>query len=209
MAPKVLYRVCFGDIEPSESQKSQLKIQPAMLYNYQRHRVKNADYPAIIPADTETASSVKGTYVTGLTDGDIWRLDIFEGDEYKRINVDVYPLQAAGGDAPSTHTPLQAQTYMWIADRQELEDDAWDFDDFVRTKMKRWTGGWEEYQGTSVYVEERASFRGEMCNEKGPADAEIYIYFQQTWTRQSRHWEDTIKLILREDEERAVQLRNS
>src|SRR6186713_2175264 len=92
MAPPVLHRVIWGPSPPSTAvQKSQLSIRPAILRQFQRHKVRYADYPAILPANAQ--ASVRGTLVTGLTDGDIWRLDIFEGSDYKRRKVSVRVLE--------------------------------------------------------------------------------------------------------------------
>jgi hypothetical protein len=175
MAPEVLYRVCYGTTQPTDFQKSLLTVRPAILRGYERRRVKDCDYPAIIPADSTkrknltpeaiaaSTPSVRGTVVSGLTDGDIWRLDIFEGPEYERINVDAHPLmRAKEDDSSEANMPVRVQTYVWIATRTQLEDGEWDFADFVRTKMARWTGGWEEYEGKFIYREVRASIQGEV-----------------------------------------------
>ncbi|KAF2791061.1 hypothetical protein K505DRAFT_249813 [Melanomma pulvis-pyrius CBS 109.77] len=154
MAPPVLHRVIWGPSPPSTSvQKSLLTIRPAILHRFQRHKVKHADYPAILPANMST--SVRGTLVTGLTDGDIWRLDIFEGREYERRKVSVRLLQqtprsagvdAAIGDVSQAEEEniegdeVEAEVYVWIAGKQRLEPEEWDFDHFVKEKMARWVG---------------------------------------------------------------------
>lgn len=77
MAPEVLHRVCHGGMEPDNPVYAthQLKTQPAILHNFRRHRVRGADYPAIL---FHKGASVRGTFVSGLTENDIRRLDIFE-----------------------------------------------------------------------------------------------------------------------------------
>lgn len=77
MAPQVLHRVCHNSMEPDNPifATHQLKSYPAILHDFRRHRVQNADYPAILPCEGE---SVRGTYVSGLTENDIRRLDLFE-----------------------------------------------------------------------------------------------------------------------------------
>ena len=149
MALPVLHRVCHGTSNPSTFQKSLLTIQPALLPHYRRHKVRGCDYPAIMAtsssfptsssAETGAGDCVRGTYVTGLTDGDIWRLDIFEGDEYKRKRVQVRVLE--------TGEEVEAETYVWIAGRARLEEEEWDFGEFVREKMGRWVGCGQEYEG--------------------------------------------------------------
>ena len=109
--------------------------------------MSGCDYPAITP---DASASVRGTLVTGLTDGDIWRLDIFEGSEYKRESVSVSLLTEVGDEAGKGNVEgekVQAQTYVWIAKPDELEPGEWDFGKFVKRKMRRWVGRDEEYQG--------------------------------------------------------------
>jgi hypothetical protein len=103
--------------------------------------VKSADYPAILPSSA--TSSVRGTLVTGLTDGDIWRLDIFEGSEYTRRKVMVKVLNQDDGEGEE----VEAETYIWVAGAHRLEEQEWDFDEFVKEKMGRWVGGDEMGEG--------------------------------------------------------------
>lgn len=150
MAPKVLYRVCYGTSHPTIFQKSLLKIRPAVLHSYCRRKVQGCDYPAIIPSP---GSSVRGTYVQGLTEGDLWRLNIFEGEDYKREGVRVRLLGEVGSaDAAGNmeHGEVAAEAYVWIAGEDELEDGEWDFAEFQREKMGRWIGGSEEFEGEST-----------------------------------------------------------
>ncbi|KAJ4293374.1 hypothetical protein N0V90_008657 [Kalmusia sp. IMI 367209] len=155
MAPAVLHRVIWGQsTPPTPAHASLLHIRPAILHAHQRHKVRYADYPAVRPSTS--SSSVRGTLVTGLTDGDIWRLDIFEGDQYTRRRVKVRVLQQTsqkGGDAKGgignvqqkeednvEGAEVEAETYIWTAPAKELEDEEWDFSEFVRDKMQRWVG---------------------------------------------------------------------
>jgi hypothetical protein len=162
MAPRVLSRVCFGPNLPNSttSRLSLLTFSSALLPGYRRHRVVGADYPGII----ENANSeVRGTLVTGLTDGDLWRLDTFEGDEYVRRKVKVNVLkqeankELAKKDAvlppPAVDSPnmgdnkVEALTYVWIGGFGSLEPAEWDFDEFVREKMWRWVDEEGENEG--------------------------------------------------------------
>lgn len=151
MAPQVLHRVCHGSTKPDNPiyAAHKLKTYPAVLHGYRRHRVKHADYPAIIPKENAT---VRGTYVTGLTDGDIWRLDIFEGREYSRQKVKARVLTQVGDDAGEGNVEgneVEADTYLWIAGEDRLESSEWDFGEFQREKMRFWVGaeGAGEYAG--------------------------------------------------------------
>ncbi|KAF2689021.1 hypothetical protein K458DRAFT_399867 [Lentithecium fluviatile CBS 122367] len=160
MAPPVLHRVIWGQPEPpTPAHASLLKIRPAILHAHQRHKVRHADYPAVLPSSSFDAS-VRGTLVQGLTDGDIWRLDIFEGSEYARRKVSVRVLDGDGepagrgkvqgeggmGDVslpPSANVEgeeVEAETYIWIAGAKRLEKKEWDFAEFVRDKMGAWVG---------------------------------------------------------------------
>ncbi|KAH7067884.1 AIG2-like family-domain-containing protein [Paraphoma chrysanthemicola] len=158
MAPPVLHRVIWGSqTPPTPAHASLLHIRPAILHAHQRHKVKHADYPAILPTSAEANTSVRGTLVTGLTDGDIWRLDIFEGSEYQRRKVQVRVLEPPSksknedqeeGMGDLTQPPedniegeqVEAETYIWIAGAAHLEPQEWDFAEFVRDKMRRWVG---------------------------------------------------------------------
>ncbi|KAL8718319.1 MAG: hypothetical protein Q9225_004531 [Loekoesia sp. 1 TL-2023] len=157
MEPQVLYRVCYGSSTPTSFQKSLLKIRLAILHEHCRHRVLNRDYPAIIHSPKD---SVRGTYVQGLTTGDIFRLDIFEGDEYERRKVKVRMLDVEGdeeGNGNVEGEEVEVNTYIWIAGEAELEQREWDFGEFRREKMQRWVGRREEYDD----IDEAVKARGE------------------------------------------------
>ena len=131
----------------------------------------------VVDDDAPERSTVRGTLVQGLTDGDIWRLDVFEGREYARRKVRVRVLLskkdagkegggnggAAGdegmGDLAQKEEDnvegeeVEAETYIWVAGAHRLEAEEWDFAEFVKDKMKRWVGGDvgerdEGFQGT-------------------------------------------------------------
>jgi hypothetical protein len=155
MAPKVLSRVCYGPDFPLNTTKhGQLNIRSALLQNFRRHRVRHADYPAIVPCGEST---VRGTLVTGLTDGDLWRLDIFEGDEYERKKVKAQELKYEGDiniepGRDQLGATVEAETYVWIGPKSDLDDDEWDFQEFVKEKMHAWVGS---------SGEERSDYKGE------------------------------------------------
>jgi hypothetical protein len=129
-------------------------VYPAILHNHRRHKVRFADYPAIVPHE---GSAVRGTYVTGLTDNDIWRLDIFEGAEYVRRPVKPKVLTTVGnedGEGNVEGEEVDAETYIWKSDPSGLEDKEWDFAEFKREKMRFWVGseGEGEYAGRPSIV---------------------------------------------------------
>lgn len=141
MAPQVLYRICYGTPDPLPIQRSSLTITPALLHTYARHKVHLCDYPAIIPSSS--TSSVRGTCATGLTDADIWRLDIFEGSQYVRKTVKIKKLTEEG-DVEGEE--VEVETYVWIAGKELLEKGEWDFKEFTRDKLKWWMGH-DVYEG--------------------------------------------------------------
>jgi len=159
MAPAVLKRVIFGDPRNHSTTERPLPTPlPALLPGHRRHRVKNCDYPAVVPSDD---SSVRGTLVTGLTSGDIYRLDMFEGEDYDRQVVKVWvDREAAKEQIDSGHEwdlldeqklkdegeEVLAQCYIWKSGSDDLEPEEWDFKEFKEEKLWRWAGGHAEYE---------------------------------------------------------------
>ncbi|GLI75001.1 hypothetical protein PoHVEF18_003251 [Penicillium ochrochloron] len=187
MAPQMLHRVIHGSPNPEPWQKELIRFQPALLHGYRRHRVRGADYPGIVAetdpktepgtkskTESESAeSAVLGVLVYGLTDGDIYRLDKYEGTEYVKETVNVRTLRTSvqdGGDGGeekvevkevSSETQLRdmlraagsnvanegdevvAATYVWIAGKERLEEEEWDFETFRRDKLAWWVGARE------------------------------------------------------------------
>ena len=206
MAPQVLSRVCHGTTHPEPWQRDRITVQPALLRGYRRHKVRYADFPAIVPvpaANTSASGSgsesapapastsktpndqaeedtnkertqshtVRGTLVTGLTDADFVRLDIFEGSMYKRALVDVQTqgksstvddndknkTKKINAAAFTSHADddtfdgetVRVQTYVWAQPLHQLEPEEWDFEHFVRDRLHIWAGtsGKEDFEG--------------------------------------------------------------
>lgn len=145
MAPGILYRVIYGKANPEPWQQKLTTVRPALLESHRRHRVRRMSYPAIVPC---VGSSVRGSVVTGLTQGDIYRLDIFEGGQYVREKVKVKVLKDVGlGDrlqkgSAEAHASeeVDAEIYIWKDDPSKLEDAEWNFEEFRRDRMKFWIG---------------------------------------------------------------------
>lgn len=155
MAPQVLHRVCHGSTAPDNPiyANHNLKATPAILHNFRRHKVRHADYPAILPV---AKSTVRGTFVSGLTEADIWRLDLFEGDEYERQVVPVKLLTKVGdesGEGNVEGEEVEAETYVWIAGESRLEDEEWDFAEV--TSLPLTTSIWCTLMLTSCSSRER------------------------------------------------------
>ena len=160
MAPQILHRV-LQHLHPSDT------IKPAILHNFQRRRVKYADYPGIIPSSSGN-HSVLGTLVSGLSDADIHRLDVFEGVEYEKQIVKVRVLRESSGlggrreqsvgksvgahvrdvldaaaaevAAEDENEEVEAFVYVYVAGEKELEAGEWDFESFKRDKLVKWIG---------------------------------------------------------------------
>ncbi|CRG87390.1 hypothetical protein PISL3812_04407 [Talaromyces islandicus] len=164
MAPAILHRIIHGSSTPEPWQKSLIASRPALLPGYCRHRVHNADYPALIASDTRDSAPVLGVVVTGITEGDVYRLDKFEGPEYEKRAVRVKVIKSIPETDPSRegdgslHRALDqtasagcderayqemeevdAMTYVWIAPMENLDlAQEWDFEHFKKEKMQWW-----------------------------------------------------------------------
>lgn len=96
----------------------------AQLRGFRRRRLTGQRYPAII-ADPE--ESVEGALICGLTEQDWDLLDLYEGDLYERIPVQV------SGDAGA----YQAQTYALRPSLAHLLDGArWSLEHFERHDLE-------------------------------------------------------------------------
>ncbi|KAG2035248.1 hypothetical protein BDR03DRAFT_993460 [Suillus americanus] len=161
MHPEILKRVIGND-------GSQLQMCPALLLDYTRHQVKNEDYPGILPYSQSRAmfdrdlnseeKSVRGCLVTGLSDEDVRLLDVFEGDQYTRELISVYPLGPLANirDIPPKSlvptTPpsmpmlselanhIEAATYVWCFPSSDLRAQLWTFEEFVKLNAWKWIG---------------------------------------------------------------------
>ncbi|RHZ83240.1 hypothetical protein Glove_99g151 [Diversispora epigaea] len=103
---------------------------PAVLKGYKRRKVHGEPYPAIIK---EENSETHGIVVKGLTPEDMLRLDFFEGDQYAKIEVQVFITNKKDykDDNDYKHgNIILAQTYVWIDSVKFLEDREWDHKDF-------------------------------------------------------------------------------
>lgn len=101
---------------------------PARLPDHSIYRVKDADFPGIIP--TDTGDIVSGRIFTELDEEVITRLDAYEDDFYVRREVTL--LDARGN-------PLESQAYV-VADpfRESLSSDPWTLEWFEKTALERY-----------------------------------------------------------------------
>jgi hypothetical protein len=62
----------------------------------------------------------------------------------------------------SAEGEVRAETYIWIAGEDKLAKGEWNFEEFVREKLGRWTGGSEEFsECDSVATGGRSVWNGE------------------------------------------------
>ncbi|KAI2782086.1 BtrG-like protein [Daldinia loculata] len=139
MAAEVFFTVCYRfSTENVALLKSLHDFKPAILHGYCRRRVQFADYPGITP---DPNHEVRGMYVTGLTDANMFHLDAFEGSEYDRKTVKARLLSKVGDDKGQGNVEgeeVECEVYVFKHPHQ-LEDREWDFEEFRTQKMKNWT----------------------------------------------------------------------
>ena len=169
----------------------------SLLENHRRHRVIDADYPAILP---ESDGTVRGSLVEGMTEGDCWRLDIFEGDQYTRQKVKVKVLKDKGmldaaeegkqqsSDEDEIEEEAECESYVWTNPASELDPSEWDFEEFKRDKMKAWMGdGSYLPEDETVYTDEdRARANGEIVVDSGFADVDHAVAAQKGWEEEAQ-----------------------
>ncbi|KAG5913120.1 hypothetical protein E4U42_001443 [Claviceps africana] len=134
MAPEIFFSVCYGDKNPPKMIRDLHTFTPALLQDFCRHRVKSADYPGAVP---EAGHQIRGVLVTGLTDANVDKLDLFEGSDYERRIVQVQVL----GNVEDEKIPVKevgAFVYVFLK-VEDLEKREWDFEEFRRDKMMLWT----------------------------------------------------------------------
>ncbi|CAL1700273.1 unnamed protein product [Somion occarium] len=173
MHPSILRRVIGHD-------GNELHICPALLLDHTRHKIKNADYPGVIPYSRSAGlfegrelspdeKSVRGTLVSGLTTQDVILLDLFEGDEYSRDTVSVHPLSA--------FTPL---TYIWKA-LSQLEPALWEYEQFIRDSAWKWVGDGSRDNKDYIEVDRRRQMNGRiirttpMDSDEGNVEADVGV----------------------------------
>jgi len=101
-------------------------LKPVVLNDFKRFRVKNAEYPAIIPCQ---GSKISGYIAENVDDISLKAIDFFEGDEYEKKEVTI----------TVNERDILALTYVWIAGSENLDDDDWDMNYFEIKYLKYYT----------------------------------------------------------------------
>lgn len=118
MHPKILERV---------TGSNRHRYIPAVLKDHFCSKLKNLDYPGTV---RRTGATTAGMLVQGITNDELKRLDLFEGDEYIAQTVEVTAIE--------TGTRYTCLTYIF-QDQTVLEHTTWDFETFKAEKVHRWT----------------------------------------------------------------------
>lgn len=121
---------CYGTLQSSLVMKAvtghEFAGQEATLNNWARFRVRDTEYPGIIPHQD---SLVSGKLYWGLSDEVMKKLDAFEGDKYERVVVQV---------AKADGSYEKAYVYAIKEDCQQfLSSDPWDFDRFMQNGLEK------------------------------------------------------------------------
>ncbi|CDH52310.1 hypothetical protein SNOG_11054 [Lichtheimia corymbifera JMRC:FSU:9682] len=141
ISPDVQCRVLCGSSKKTPAsilKLSSLRMRPAILKGHKRHALKDRSYPGIVATGNDQ-DSVRGILCEGLSPADVKRLDLYEGDEYKRDQVQVDPIDDK--DAGS----VSCQAYIWIEGNDQLENYDWDEDHFLKVKAASWSEDPEEF----------------------------------------------------------------
>lgn len=88
--------------------------------------------------------------MTGLTDGDVGRLDQFEGEGYlyRREKVQVELLVAGRAKKEDEEVVIaDCETYIWMQGLDRLEEQEWDFEDFRKKNLNTFLGDSSEWDG--------------------------------------------------------------
>ena len=111
-----------------------LASESASLNDFARYAVRNEAYPAIVP---EASAKVQGRVYYDVNELVLARLDLFEGDWYSRVALEV---EVQG-------TLVEAQTYVFRDEcRQQLADWLWDFEFFLQHGKHIFTAEYLGYQ---------------------------------------------------------------
>lgn len=99
---------------------------PAVLDGYRCLRIKDADYPGVVP---EIGAKTAGKVISGVTDRDFDLLDRFEGELYRRQSETV--VTAAGATL---------KTWVYVIEkrfRDRISGSPWSLENFLATGYHR------------------------------------------------------------------------
>lgn len=92
--------------------------QPASLSNYRRAKIVGQNYPGMVP---EPDSEVNGWLYRNISLADLQKLDLFEGEMYHRILVELHLEKSI-----NAYTYILKDSYAHL-----LTDEEWSYDHFL------------------------------------------------------------------------------
>lgn len=123
MVPSVMVSVC-GYRRPGV---------PALLRDYRCRRVRDEVYPAIVPW---VGDEVRGLFYPAVTDHQLARLDVFEGDQYTRRAVELL----VDGEARGAEAYVLASAF-----RHQLSAAPWELQAFLREGIDTFVAGYRGF----------------------------------------------------------------
>ena len=115
----------------------------AELWGYRCRLVKGEVYPAILP---DPGESVSGLLYRGVSAAQLMRLDDFEGDLYRRMQVQVWSSDAS----------YESETYVLDSRfASSLSQHRWSLQDFRHNGLKTFIEGYPGFDAISVIEEVR------------------------------------------------------
>ncbi|POO03878.1 Gamma-glutamylcyclotransferase, AIG2-like [Trema orientale] len=96
----------------------------AFLNGFHRYSIKGRVYPAILPVENK---KVSGRVLTGITEPELYILDMFEDEEYERRIVEVSLVDSS--------ERLLAHTYVWSNKDDPNLYGEWDFEEWKQLHL--------------------------------------------------------------------------
>jgi gamma-glutamylcyclotransferase (GGCT)/AIG2-like uncharacterized protein YtfP len=108
---------------------------PAILLNFFRSRIINQEYPGIVP---QSGTTVPGVLYLNLSTEAIKRLDAFEGELYRREEIEVIT---------ETYNSVTAMTYVIKPQHSTLlTNEEWSFSSFLSSGKKKFEQSYLGFQ---------------------------------------------------------------
>ncbi len=124
-----MFLLCYGSLEFAEVMREvtgrAFAGEPAELDGFARYRVRDADYPGLLP---EPGARTKGTLYGAVDDAALAALDRFEGPLYERRRLEV---RVAGGERRHAFVYVVRE-----AQRDLLTREPWDERAFARDRLE-------------------------------------------------------------------------
>ena len=127
---KTIHLFCYGTLQSPLVMKSVtghvFPGKKATLENWVRYRVRQTEYPGIVPQQN---ASVPGIVFSEIDEETLRKLDLFEGEKYERVPVEIFLEDGSKGTA---------EVYSIRRDcRDVLSNEAWDFDRFLEDGLRK------------------------------------------------------------------------